>query len=138
MRCKYPDWEDDVYNWGSLKFIWGVKSYDDLTSADACLYTMNDIDICYDRDKNEYMLGVETAYCFKDSADAIKYLERLLEKFTEFMVSHKYPINQPYMLWMSRPIICDTAKSIPELYANFKFFVEGYKAMCGDERGEIE
>jgi hypothetical protein len=138
MRCKYPDWEDDVYNWGSLKFIWGVKSYDDLTSADACLYTMNDIDICYDRDKNEYMLGVETAYCFKDSADAIKYLERLLEKFTEFMVSHNYPTNQLYMLWMSRPIICDTAKSIPELYTNFKFFVKGYKAMCGDEKGEIE
>ena len=34
-----------------FKFIWGVKSWDCLVNSDANLYTMNDIDIIYDRMK---------------------------------------------------------------------------------------
>lgn len=51
-----------------IKFIWGVKSFDNLSGSDANLYTMNDIDIVYDKKNSEYMLGVETAYLF----DSIK------------------------------------------------------------------
>ena len=67
LKKLYPDYNgDDAYNCGTLKFIWGVKSWDCLTSADACIYTMNDIDICYDRETEKYMLGVERAFtkCF--------------------------------------------------------------------------
>ena len=32
-----------------IKFIWGVKSWDDLTGKDASMWTMNDIDITYDK-----------------------------------------------------------------------------------------
>ena len=41
---QYSDYADDGYNDGSLKFIWGIKSYDDLSDSDANLYTMNDIE----------------------------------------------------------------------------------------------
>lgn len=45
-KKKYPDYIDDEYNCGNLKFIWGIKSYDDMSSSDANMWTMNDIDIC--------------------------------------------------------------------------------------------
>lgn len=32
-----------------MKFVWGVKSWDDLTGQDVCMYTMNDIDITYNK-----------------------------------------------------------------------------------------
>ena len=48
----YPDYVDDEYNCGSLKFIWGIKSWDDLTGKDASLFTMNDIDIIYSPPSN--------------------------------------------------------------------------------------
>ena len=37
MMKKYPDYKDDEYNCGDLKFIWGIKSWEDLTSKDANL-----------------------------------------------------------------------------------------------------
>ena len=30
---KYTDYKDDEYNTGALKFIWGIKSSDDLSSV---------------------------------------------------------------------------------------------------------
>lgn len=62
MVKKYGNYtlEDD-----DTKFIWGVKSWDDLSGADACFYTMNDIDIIYNKKTKEYMLGIETAYILK-------------------------------------------------------------------------
>ena len=67
----YDDYDEnfDPYEYGNMKFIWGVKSWDDLTGADACLHTMNDIDIIYDKSAKVYMLGVETAYLFKTYGD---------------------------------------------------------------------
>lgn len=48
---RYEDYYLDPYEEGNMKFIWGVKSYDDLTTSNACLYTMNDIDLIYLKDK---------------------------------------------------------------------------------------
>lgn len=36
-----------------FKFIWGLKSWYDLSSSDANMFTMNDIDIIYDKQKKE-------------------------------------------------------------------------------------
>ena len=48
---------------------------------------MNDIDIVYDRDKKEYMLGIETAYIFRDGKEGeCKYLRQLLNLFTNFRI----------------------------------------------------
>ena len=109
-----------------FKFIWGIKSYDDLSCADACLYTMNDIDIIYDKKKKEYILGIETAYLFKTYNDECKYLSDCLKAFTKYMDDNGLNKNEPFRLFMSNPCTNMVANSIEELYTNFKIFVNGY------------
>ena len=109
-----------------LKFIWGIKSYDDLSCANACLYTMNDIDIIYDKKKKEYILGIETAYLFKTYNDECKYLNDCLKAFTKYMDDNGLNKEEPFRLFMSNPCTNMVANSIEELYTNFKIFVNGY------------
>lgn len=110
----------------SMKFIWGIKSWDDLSSASACLYTMNDIDIVYDKKREVYMLGVETAYLFESYADECEYLRKCLDAFTKYMDDNRLEKNRPYILFMSNPCTSMEAETIEELYTNFKIFVDGY------------
>ena len=132
LKRLYSDYNgDDEYNCGTLKFIWGIKSWDCLIDADTCLYTMNDIDICYDRETKKYMLGIETAYMFEDKIDEVEYLDRLLSFFTKYMTDNNLSTEEPYFLWMSNPCTIMKADTIEELYTNFKLFVEGYKALYG-------
>ena len=109
-----------------LKFIWGVKSFDDLSSSNACLYTMNDIDLTYDKQKREYMLGIETAYMFDSYDDECKYLSNCLKAFTKYMDDNGLNKNEPFRLFMNNPCTNMVANSIEELYTNFKIFVNGY------------
>lgn len=109
-----------------IKFIWGVKSWDDLTGQDACFYTMNDIDITYDKKKKEYMLGVETAYCFKNYDDECKYLQNCLKAFTQYMDDNGLSKEEPVRLFFNNPCTSMTAESIEELFTNFKIFVDGF------------
>lgn len=124
----YPVDFDPYCEDASIKFIWGIKSWDDLSGADACLYTMNDIDITYDKEKNIYMLGVETAYLFKTYGDECQYLKDCLNAFTKYMDDNGLSKNEPYRLWMSNPCTSMEAETIEELYTNFKIFVNGF---CG-------
>ena len=134
MKRKYPDWEDNEYNCGEIKFIWGIKSYDWLVSGPATIYTMNDIDITYDRKTGLYLLGVETAYLFNEGKTGeVKYLDDLLNEFTKFMNESGYNTNEPYTFFMCDPRADCRAKTIPELYTQFRIFVEGYKAVYGKE-----
>ena len=126
MIKKYPDYKDDEYNCGDLKFVWGVKSWDDLTSKDANLYSMNDLDIVYDREKKEYMLGIETAYLFKTHAAECEYLRDCLRAFTNYMDDNGLNKEEPFRLFMNNPCTNMVANSIEELYTNFKIFVNGY------------
>ena len=130
MICKYPDFCYDDYNAGVIQFIWGVKSVDDLTNCrETNLHTMNDIDITYNRKTKTYSLGIETAYLFENKKEEVDYLNSLLDLFTKFMIQHNYNQNEGYDLWMTNPNITLCAESIPELYTQFKIFVEGYKAV---------
>jgi hypothetical protein len=122
----YDDYDYDPYENEMIKFIWGVKSWDDLTGADACLYTMNDIDIIYDKNVKMYMLGVETAYLFKTYGDECQYLKDCLKAFTKYMDDNELSKNEPYRLWMSNPFTNMEAETIEELYTNFKIFVNGF------------
>lgn len=128
---KYNNEMDKKYGDSSLetdelKFIWGVKSWDDLSGHGACLYSMNDIDITYDKEKKIYMLGIETAYMFKSHAAECKYLQDCLRAFTKYMDDNGLKKNKPYMLFMSNPCTSMTADTIEELYVNFKIFVDGF------------
>ena len=123
MEEKYGDCSLET---DDFKFIWGIKSYDDLSCADACLYTMNDIDIIYDKKKKEYILGIETAYLFKTYNDECKYLSDCLKAFTKYMDDNGLNKNEPFRLFMNNPCTSIMANSIEELYTNFKIFVNGY------------
>lgn len=125
----------DEYNCDGLKFIWGIKSWDDLTGADANMWTMNDIEIDYDRDTKEYALSIETVYSFESGKfGEAEYLDRLLSEFTKFMQQNDYNMNEPYNFWAMASIDTWRAKSIPELYTQFRVFVEGYKVVYGQNK----
>lgn len=128
MNNKYGDYllEND-----DTKFIWGVKSWDDLSGSDANLYTMNDIDIVYNKKKQEYMLGVETAYIFRNYDSERNYLKNCLKAFEKYMDDKGLEKDRPYSLFMCNPCTSMKAKSIEELYINFKIFVDGF---CIQER----
>ena len=123
MEEKYGDCSLET---DDFKFIWGIKSWDDLSGTDACLYTMNDIDIIYDKKKKEYILGIETACLFKTYNDECKYLSDCLKAFTKYMDDNGLNKNEPFRLFMNNPCTNMVANSIEELYTNFKIFVNGY------------
>ena len=128
---KYNEEMDKKYGDCSLenddmKFIWGVKSWDDLSGHDACIYTMNDIDITYDKKEKKYMLGIETAYGFKTHAAECEYLQDCIKAFTKYMDDNGLEKNKPYQLFFSNPCTSMEAESIEELYTNFKIFVDGF------------
>lgn len=118
-----------------LKFIWGVKSWDDLTGHEANLNTMNDIDITYDKKKKEYILGIETAYLFKSHAAECEYLHECLKLFTRYMEDNGLNKNKPFELFMNDPCTRMTADTIEELYTNFKIFVNGF---CNQDIDMVE
>jgi hypothetical protein len=126
MKKKYPDYVDNEYNCGSYKFIWGVVSWDDLSGKEANFYTMNDIDISYNRETRKYYLSIETAYMFRNKESECKYLRKLLDAFTKYMNDNNLAKKYDFILFMSNPCITTECESIEELYANFKVFVEGY------------
>lgn len=116
-------------SWGymsRLKFIWGAKSYDDLSGDPAGLYTTNDIDIIYDRKEDEYILGIDTGHRFDSSKEECEYLQSCLNAFTKFMDDNGLDKNEPYCFFMHSMCTCNVTKSIEELYTNFKIFVDGY------------
>lgn len=123
MDEKYGDYllEND-----DIKFIWGAKSWDCLSNSDANLHTMNDIDIVYSKKNKEYELGVETAYVFENHEDECDYLKDCLKAFTKYMDDNGLEKNRPYDLFFSDTCTSITAKSIEELYTNFKIFVVGF------------
>ena len=126
MCNDYDNYNYDPYEDENMKFIWGVKSWDDLSDSDACLYTMNDIDIIYNKEQNVYMLGVETAYLFKSYASECQYLKECLKAFTKYMDDNGLNKNEPYRLFMNNPFTSMEAETIEELYTNFKIFVDGF------------
>ena len=113
--------EDDDF-----KFIWGVKSWDDLSGSDCNMQTMNDIDIIYDKKKKVYLLGIETAFVFKDKDGECNYLRECLNAFTKYMDNNNLNKDEPFMLFMSNPCISTSASTIEELYTEFRIFVEGF------------
>jgi len=126
-KRKYPDYEDNSYNCGSLQHIWGVCSGDYLGS-ECHLYSMNDIDITYDRDTKLYSLGIETIYIFQGNSkeNECRYLKGLLNKFTEYMDNNNLQKDFDIRLSLRSFGLKMEAETIGELYINFKIYVEGY------------
>ena len=127
MLEKYGDCENE-----SIKLIFGVKSYDDLCECDANLYTMNDLNVIYDKQTKKYSISIETIYQFDSIEGEVKYLNGLLEKFTKYMTDNNLDKNYKisfYDIFYGDINIDCIANSIEECYARFKFIVEGFNRM---------
>lgn len=129
-RCKklYADWKDDEFNCGPLKFIFGVKSKDDLSDNNVSTHTLNDLDIFYNRDTKKYLLNIETIYEWSDSNSKVNYLSLLLENFKVFLLENNlFDFNfDPYILYIYNDGNLFISDNLTELYYKFKIFVVGY------------
>ncbi len=116
------------YETTTMKHIFGVVAYDDLTSNHANLYTMNDLDLTYLKDKKKYILGVETIYMFKNKNGDKEYMKQLLDIFTKWMIDNNYKINSPCLweVFTDGWNINTEFDTIEDAYAMFKLLVGGY------------
>lgn len=118
---------DPYYEDGSVKFIWGVKSWDDLSGSDACLYTMNDVELDYLKDENKYLLSIETIFEFEKEEYKLNYLKRCLDSFTKFMVENGYNTEVKPHWWNVFGDGMNTHfDSIEECYVMFRMLVNSY------------
>ena len=129
----YKDYNEDFTENSSMKFIWGLKSYDDLSSYDANLETMNDIDLIYLKDEKKYILSVETAYMFNSKEAEKEYFKTLLDKFTKWMEGQRYntnstlnPYGDMYEIFSGGININTHFNTIEDAYRTFKLLVNGY------------
>ena len=129
----YDDYNEDFTENSSMKFIWGLKSYDDLSSCDANLETMNDIDLIYLKNEKKYILGVETAYMFNSKETEKEYFKVLLDKFTKWMEEQGYNTNStlnPYddmcEIFTKGININTHFDTIEDAYRTFKLLVNVY------------
>lgn len=121
---KYGDCENE-----SIKLIFGVKSYDDLCKCGANLYTMNDLDVIYDKNSRTYSVSIESIYHWDDKKGILTYLKNLLSQFTQYMIDNRLDTNYKisfYDMFYSKICIDCVADTIEECYAKFKFMVDGY------------
>lgn len=132
---------DDENTVGDTHFIWGIKSYDDMTFAKkANMYTMNDIDVVKQGDK--YLLGIEEVYLFNREKDRIEYLEHLEAKFREWILSLGYKeedianlrdcscFTHFYPSAIMEDITTFEASTPIDLYKKYKLFIISYKAIA--------
>lgn len=124
-------WQREEYRDNSenepFEFIWGIKSADDLTgSGNANNYTLNDFDIVKNKKSGEYVFSVETIF-YMDKDAQKKYLQNILDKLTEWMLSQGYHTDYDLSYY---EVFSNTfrADSIEECYAKFKLLVDGF---CG-------
>ena len=129
----YDDYNEDFTENSSMKFIWGLKSYDDLSNYDANLETMNDIDLIYLKNKKKYILGVETAYVFKSQEAERGYFRVLLHNFTKWMKEQGYntnsslnPYGDVFEIFSGGININTEFDTIEDAYRTFKLLVNGY------------
>lgn len=139
MKKLYPDYVDDAYNADELKFIWGVRSWDDLSSGkDVSFWSMNDLDVSYNRQTHKYELGIETAYHFDSNEDKCRYLRGLLDKFTKYMQENGFSTDPKYLFDFANLDMTFKADTIEELYTRFKIVVDGYIAQYEEKNDKCK
>jgi hypothetical protein len=131
MDKKYGDInkEDDDF-----KFIWGIKSYDDLCSAECGLQTMNDFDIIYLKNENKYIMGLETIYMFDSKQAEYCYLKAILDHFTKYMINCGLNVEKCsyglYNVFTESISMNKHYDSIEDCYWSFRIMVNGYCNLC--------
>lgn len=130
---------DEEYGENS-KFIWGLIADDDLTSDEADIDTMNDIDIVYHDGK--YYLSIEEIYVFDNEAHRIEYLKNLADRLREFTISKGYTEedvdnlknSSVFSEYYPSSVIGSLSNlsdyTLIDLYKKFRLFVIAYEAIC--------
>lgn len=113
------------------KFIWGIKSWDDVSGRPADLYTLNDFAIWYDPERKCYNYEVETLFEFKSSEREVEYLKRIFKELTKWMRQKGYDTNYKPILYsvFSEDHYQCGYESIEQLYADFKLMCMGFALM---------
>jgi hypothetical protein len=112
-------------------FVFGIVAQDNMSdSTEANLYTLNDLELVYNKKDNTYHLSIETIYKFlQGKKGEILYLKRLLKQFEDWMKSNNYNINYDIELYemftKGKNLTCDFV-SVEEAFAYFKILVNGY------------
>ena len=130
----YKDFNEDCTENNDMKFIFGVMSWDDFSSAtEPNLLTMNDFDLIYLKDEKKYILGIETAYKFKDKQAEKEYLQELLNKFTKWMQDNGFNTDSSlnsygdmFEVFTDGININSHFDTIEDAYTTFKLLVNGY------------
>lgn len=136
---------EDTYE--GMEFIWGIKSYDDLSSMECNINTMNDIELIRISDEldshfGKYFLSIETIYDFQGEdilekrKHAVEYLEILLAEFEKYCTEHDIDTHYvPHIFFIFNNNMGGVSDyyfdSIEEAFAVFKMFVKGYSALLG-------
>ena len=132
---KYGDCEDE-----KIKLIFGTLSCDEMVRQyGATLYTMNDLDIIYNKESKKYSASVEAIYQWDDEGGIVKYLQSLLSQFTKYMIDNNLDTTYKivfYDIFYGNITMDCVADTIEECYAKFKFMVEGYCKVWGEKEGE--
>ena len=91
---------------------------------------MNDIDITYNKKYKYYFMSIETIYMFEKGSQGEKeYIKALFDKLTEWMIFKGCDISQEvgiYDVFTQGNNINTHYDTLEELYANFKFLVNGF------------
>ena len=129
---QYGDCENE-----SIKLIFATLSGDEMVRRyGATLYTMNDLDVIYDKQSKTYGASVEAIYQWDDKSGIVRYLQSLLNQFTKYMTDNNldtsYKISFYDIFYGKIAMVCE-ADTIEELYAKFKFMVDGYCIMWEDK-----
>ena len=99
------------------------------------MYTMNDIDITFNRKTKKYHLSVETSLTFNDEEKgAQRYIRRLFTRLTEWCIENNHSTDRkPDLYDIFSDLFEGRSKgydSIEEMYTAFKVLVDGF---CGAE-----
>lgn len=132
---KYGDCETNT-----IKLIFATLSNDEMVKQyGATLYTMNDLDVIYDKETKKYSVDIEAIYQWDDKSGIAIYLQSLLNQFTKYMTDNNLKTNYKisfYDIFYGKIAIECEADTIEECYAKFKFIVDGYCRMWEKESEE--
>lgn len=138
-RCKklYKDWVDDEFNCGPNKFIFGImnegnKYLNAPQNKIVSFYTLNDLQIYYNRDTQKYILDIELFT--RDNESWEEYLSRLLLEFKNFINLYDKNIDIDLFNYLSDIDNYWVADSLQLLYNKFYIFVMGYKQLCRNKK----
>ena len=127
-RCAktYKDWNDDEFNCGPLKFIWGIQYNGEITDN---FNSLNDFEITYNRDTKKYLLFLETMNIFNDLESRKNYLRKhIFKKFENYILKNNLldkNLDPHNLYWYNSGNLFE-ASDLTELYFKFKIFVKGY------------